>query len=113
MDLDRARRFIAAVPEGRWTAYKDVAIAAGNSRGAQRIGQWLRHSGGSIPNYWRVLTVDGSVPDAFMGGGGGPRDPVSCRDLLRREGVWVEANGRVRQRQRFTADDWVGSGGVA
>jgi alkylated DNA nucleotide flippase Atl1 len=49
MDLDRARRFIAAVPEGRWTAYKDVAIAAGNSRGAQRIGQWLRHSGGSIP----------------------------------------------------------------
>jgi len=76
MDLVSARRFIAAVPEGCWTAYKDVAIAAGNSR----VGDRGRKPG---------------------------------RTGLRREGVWVEANGRVRQRQRFTADDWVGSGGVA
>ena len=62
MDLHRARRFIEAVPEGSWTAYKDVATAAGNSNGAMAIGTWLRNSGGAIKNYWRVLNVKGSFP---------------------------------------------------
>jgi alkylated DNA nucleotide flippase Atl1 len=107
MDLDRARRFIEAVPDGSWTTYKDVATAAGNSNGAMAIGTWLRNSGGAIKNYWRVLNVKGVVPDAFVGGGSGPLDAVAARDLLRREGVGVDADGRVRQRQRFTYEDWI------
>ena len=107
MDLHRARRFIEAVPDGSWTTYKDVATAAGNSNGAMAIGTWLRNSGGAIKNYWRVLNVKGVVPDAFVGGGSGPLDAVAARDLLRREGVGVDADGRVRQRQRFTYEDWI------
>lgn len=107
MDLHRARRFIEAVPDGFWTTYKDVATAAGNSNGAMAIGTWLRNSGGAIKNCWRVLNVKGVVPDAFVGGGSGPLDAVAARDLLRREGVWLDADGRARQRQRFTYEDWI------
>jgi alkylated DNA nucleotide flippase Atl1 len=113
MDLHRARRFIEAVPEGFWTAYKDVATAAGNPRGAMAIGTWLRNSGGMIKNYWRVLNVEGVVPDAFVGGGSGPLDAIAARDLLRREGVWVDADGRARKRQRFTYEDWISQSGMA
>src|SRR3954469_11096210 len=42
IDFSRAAAFITAVPKGRWTAYKDVAAAGGNERGAQAIGDWLR-----------------------------------------------------------------------
>jgi alkylated DNA nucleotide flippase Atl1 len=106
MDLDKARQFIASVPKGRWTAYKDAAIAAGNEKGAQRIGQWLRHSGGTIPNYWRVLNMKGLVPDAFVGGGNGPREPVAARALLRQEGVSIDAAGHALKSQRFTVEGW-------
>jgi hypothetical protein len=58
------------VPERRWTAYSDVALASGSSS-SRSVGVWLRNSGGTIPNYWRVLTVRGEVPDAFIGGGWG------------------------------------------
>jgi alkylated DNA nucleotide flippase Atl1 len=37
MDFARARAFIEAIPAGRWAAYKDVATAAGNERGAQAV----------------------------------------------------------------------------
>jgi alkylated DNA nucleotide flippase Atl1 len=92
MDFRKALQFIAAVPERRWTAYKDVAAAAGNELGAMAVGYWLRQSGGSIPNYWRVLTVDGAVPDTFLGGRDGPRDAATAREVLRREGIWIDAD---------------------
>jgi alkylated DNA nucleotide flippase Atl1 len=48
-----AQAFIASIPDGCWTSYKDVAIAAGNPDAAMSIGNWLRKSGGSIEKYWR------------------------------------------------------------
>lgn len=38
IDFDAARDYIAAVPPGRWTTYRDVAIAGGSPGGAQAIG---------------------------------------------------------------------------
>lgn len=107
MDLAKARQFIADVPVGRWTAYKDVAIAAGNARGAQRIGQWLYQSQGTIAGYWRVLTVGGLVPDAFVGGQAGPVDAVETRELLRQEGVQIDPSGKASPAQRFTVEDLI------
>ncbi len=107
IDFRRAAAFVAAVPTGRWTAYKDVAEAGGNNRGAQAVGDWLRREGDRVPRVYRVLTVDGLVPDAFRPAGPGvPRDAESVRDVLRREGVLIDARGRASPRQRFTVRDW-------
>jgi alkylated DNA nucleotide flippase Atl1 len=105
MDELGAIRFINSIPEGFWTAYSDVAAVCG-SKSPRSIGVWLRRSTGRINHYWRVLNVDGEVPDEFVGGGSGPITPENARDKLRREGVWVDASGRARQRQRFTAADY-------
>lgn len=105
MDERAAIRFINSIPEGFWTAYSDVAAVCG-SNSPRSIGVWLRRSGGRINNYWRVLNVDGEVPDEFVGGGSGPVTPENARDKLRREGVWIDGGGRARQRQRFTPVDY-------
>ena len=107
IDFTRAAAFIAAVPEGRWTAYKDVATAGGNDRGAQAVGEWLRRKGDEVPHVYRVLTVDGSVPDRFRPAGPGvPMDASRVRDVLRQEGVVIDSRGRAAPTQRFTFDDW-------
>ena len=107
IDFDRARSFIAAVPEGRWTAYKDVAEAGGNARGAQAVGDWLRREGDRVACVYRVLTVDGAVPDAFRPAGPGvPADVASVREQLTAEGVMIDVRGRASQQQRFKVGDW-------
>ena len=103
IDFDRARSFIADVPEGRWTAYKDVAEAGGNARGAQAVGDWLRREGEQVAGVYRVLTVHGAVPDAFRPAGPGvPGDAAGVRELLTAEGVVIDVRGRAAQQQRFT-----------
>jgi alkylated DNA nucleotide flippase Atl1 len=107
LDFDRAAAFIAAVAEGRWTAYKDVAEAGGNVHGAQAIGDWLRRRGDEVEHVHRVLRVDGFVPDAFRPAGPGiPANADRVRELLEREGVRIDSAGRASARQRFTIEEW-------
>jgi alkylated DNA nucleotide flippase Atl1 len=107
LDFDRARRFISAVPPGRWTAYRDVAAAAGNPQGAQAVGDWLRRRGDEVPHVYRVLRVDGFVPDAFRPAGPGvPADSAMVRATLTEEGVRIDRRGRAAPHQRFTVADW-------
>lgn len=96
-DPDIASRFILAVPAGRWTTYGDVAEVGGehDPMAAFRAGQWLAKSEGEIDNYWRVIDVDGRVPDEFHGGGLGPRTAEEARAWLRREGVPLNADDRA------------------
>jgi len=107
IDFDRAAAFLAAVPEGRWTAYKDVAEAAGSPQGAQAVGDWLRRQGDQVEHVYRVLRVDGLVPAAFRPAGADvPADPERVRDRLTQEGVRIDERGRASQMQRFSAGDW-------
>jgi alkylated DNA nucleotide flippase Atl1/predicted nuclease with RNAse H fold len=101
LDVDRASQFIAEVPAGQWTSYKDVATVAGNERGAQAIGDWLRRRGHELRNVHRVLRSDGFVADAFRAAGPGvPGDARRARELLKREGVTFDDCGRASQTQR-------------
>src|SRR3954463_11490777 len=107
MDFEGARAFVAAVPAGRWTAYRDVAEAAGNVKGAQAIGEWLRRHGDQVPCVYRVLRVDGYVPDGFRPAGPGiPADAASVRAALREEGGRIDTHGKTAQTQRFTVGEW-------
>lgn len=107
IDFTRARAFIDAIPAGRWAAYKDVARAGGNVRGAQAVGTWLRREGYGIPLDYRVLTVEGRMPDTFRSAGWeAPADPASALARLKSEGVAIDDHARAAQSQRFSATDW-------
>lgn len=107
LDFRRAKAFVEAIPDGRWSAYADVAEAAGNSRGAQAIGQWATQEGHRMKNIHRVLTVNGYVPDAFRPAGPGvPVDAERVREALRAEGVQISADGYAALSQRFRVPDW-------
>ena len=60
----------------------------------------------SIELDYRVLTVEGRMPDGFRSGGTGPADPASARARLKSEGVVIDRHARAAQHQRFTALDW-------
>lgn len=107
LDFQRAISFIAAVPRGRWTSYKDVATTAGNERGAQAIGEWLRRRGHEVPHVHRVIRSSGYVADGFRAGGPGvPSNALAARDLLETEGVRFDVRGRANPDQRFRPNDW-------
>ena len=110
IDFQQAAAFIAAVPEGMWTSYGDVARAGGAQRpqdGAQAVGGWLRREGDRVSHVYRVLNVDGFVADGFRPAGPGvPADGARVRDVLRQEGVAIDADGRASEHQRFRFEDW-------
>lgn len=107
LDFRRAKAFVEAVPEGRWTAYADVAEAAGNAKGAQAVGQWATREGHRVRNIYRVLNVKGYVPDGFRPAGPGvPANAERVREVLRAEGVRIGADGCASARQRFRVRDW-------
>lgn len=107
LDFRQAVAFIAAVPAGRWTSYKDVATAAGNERGAQAVGDWLRRKGHEVPHVYRVIRSTGFVAEGFRAAGAGvPADAPMARDVLRSEGVRFDIRGRASQAQRFQVEQW-------
>jgi alkylated DNA nucleotide flippase Atl1 len=105
--MDFAHALVAAIPKGRWAAYRDVAEAAGNAKGAQAVGEWLRRNGDHVPGVYRVLRVDGHVSDGFRPAGPGvPANSERVREVLRAEGVHINDRGQAAARQRFTVADW-------
>ena len=109
-DFERAKPFISAIPCGRWSAYKDVATAAGNPDAYMAAGNDLRASNGTIDGYWRVIHSDGSIADGFVAHAVNlPRDPESARARLKSEGIRFDHRGRADKSQRFRYQDWVES----
>jgi len=108
IDFTRARGFIAAAPEGRWTSYGEVAKAAGSPKGAQAVGQWCRREGAAIPFVYRVLTSNGFVAEGFIARPGRLCPTAGSRydGRWRTRGVRIDGQGRAAARQRFTAVEW-------
>ena len=103
-NLSEVQQFIATtlrlVEPGTWTAHDDLADLAGTTRDG---GCGLLASGKvRLPNAYRVLNADGSLPDegmlnaAYRG--------TDLRSRLVGEGVEFDADGRAAQEQRLTAD---------
>ena len=72
LDLDAAAAFLATVPEGHWTSYGDVAVAAGrSSSAAQGVASWIGSKGHRLKNVHRVLNGDGEISAAWTPAGEG------------------------------------------
>jgi alkylated DNA nucleotide flippase Atl1 len=107
LNHEKAKAFIAAIPEGQWAAYIDVALAGDSPKGAMGVGSWLSSKGEDVPNVYRVLNALGEVspgwkavtPDL-------PPDPEGVRAKLQGEGLGFDAEGRADKSQRFTFEDY-------
>lgn len=106
LDYGRAEAFMATIPAGCWSSFKDVACAAGNPAAAMAIGNWLRESGGRLPNYWRVIRADRFVPDGLVAHTPGlPQNASAARDRLKQEGIRF-SDRRASPQQHYSFDQW-------
>jgi methylated-DNA-protein-cysteine methyltransferase-like protein len=87
----RIIRAIKAVPPGRVSSYRDIALAAGLSGGGARQVVRVLHSLGeacALP-WHRIIRADGFIA---LGAGAGRELQAA---LLRAEGLAVDRDGRV------------------
>ncbi len=99
-DWARMHAAIAAIPDGRWTAYADLAALAGTA--AQAVGNHIGMNP-SLAKAHRVLTIDGRVSEGFRWpDAADTRDPV---EVLASEGVQFDGTGRAVAEGRLAADD--------
>ena len=89
------------IPEGYWTAYGEIGLAAtGNARSARAVARCASRTR-DFPNAWRVIHADGSIPDGWGGDGPGPAE---CRARLEAEGVRFY-DGRADPSKKILADE--------
>jgi alkylated DNA nucleotide flippase Atl1 len=99
-DWTRMHAALAAIPDGRWTTYGELAVLAGTA--AQAVGNHIV-ANPSLLKAYRVLTSDGRVSEGFKWS-----DPSDTRDpieVLRAEGVEFDDAGRALPDGRLSADD--------
>lgn len=90
---------IKAIPRGKVSSYRDVAMAAGIRNGARQTVRVLHSLSEKLELPWhRVIRSNGSI--ALPEGEGGELQT----NLLRSEGVEVSDNGRVDREYFFTTN---------
>ncbi len=99
-DWARMHAAIAAIPDGRWTAYADLAALAGTA--AQAVGNHIA-THPALAKAYRVLTIDGRISEGFRWSD--PGDTRNPKDVLAVEGVEFDETGRALPGGRLTADE--------
>jgi len=99
-DWTRMHAALAAIPDGRWTTYGDLAALAGTA--AQAVGNHIV-ANPALPKAYRVLTFDGRVSEGFRWSD--PNDTTNPINVLLAEGVEFDEAGRAEPDGRLTADD--------
>ncbi len=103
-DLSEVHQFIATtlllVDPGSWTAHDDLAELADTT--ASQVADFLANASVRLPNSYRVLNADGTIPAEGM-----LNFNYRGADLHHRlasEGMEFDASGRASENQRLTAD---------
>ena len=89
---------VARVPRGRITTYGDVAAALGHRGAARQVGYALGHCERDVP-WHRVVNASGQVSTRADGSPSGEQVR-----LLRRDGLAVDARGRIAE---FARKRWL------
>jgi 5-methylcytosine-specific restriction protein B len=101
--LDEVQQGIAqalrAVEAGQWTAHPDLADLAGTT--AAEVAHFLASWKVQIPNAYRVLNADGSIPEEGMLNA--TYRGVDLRERLAKEGLEFDDHGHAVQEQRLSA----------
>lgn len=97
-DWSRMHAAIAAIPEGRWTAYGELAALVGTS--AQAVGVHIANNP-ALSKAYRVLTWDGHISEGFSWSD--PNDDRQPIDVLAAEGIQF-VDGKASQDQRLDVD---------
>ena len=101
--LDEVQQFIAqalrAVEAGQWTAHQDLAELAGTT--AAEVAHFLASWKIQIPNAYRVLNSDGSIPEEGMLNA--TYRSIDLRERLAKEGLAFDELGHAVQEQRLSA----------
>jgi methylated-DNA-protein-cysteine methyltransferase-like protein len=87
--VQRILAVVGRVPRGRFATYGQVAGLAGLPGRARLVGWALRRFGAEVP-WWRVLGAGGRISPR-----GDPDGEALQRRLLAREGLRLDARGRV------------------
>lgn len=101
-DWQLAHQVLAALPNGTWTSYGDLAAFLGS--GAQAVGNHLANTSG-VANAYRVLTSEGRISDGFRWATPQESGSDDVRARLIADGVRFTATGASDPVQRLTADD--------
>ena len=103
--LSDVHQFIATalqqVEPGSWTAHDDLAELADSTPSA--VADFLASGQVQLPNAYRVLNADGTVPPEGMLNFN--YRGVDLRRRLAAEGIEFDVDGRAAQSQRLTADE--------
>ncbi|MBR3908271.1 MAG: MGMT family protein [Clostridia bacterium] len=89
--FEKIYEVVKGIPKGKVMTYGQVALLAGNPHWARVVGYALHNnpSPQTVPCH-RVVNREGKVAAAFVFGGSNAQ-----RELLEREGVTFEADGRI------------------
>jgi 5-methylcytosine-specific restriction protein B len=102
--LSEEHQFIASILEvveaGFWTAHDDLAELADTD--PEEVAYFLANASVRVPNSYRVLNSDGSVPDERMLSANYRGTDLHKR--LAREGIEFDASGTAARHQRLTAN---------
>jgi 5-methylcytosine-specific restriction protein B len=102
--LSEEHQFIASTVElveaGSWTGHDDLAELA--DTGPEEVAYFLANASVRVPNSYRVLNSDGSVPDERMLNAN--YRGTDLRKRLALEGIEFDAPGTAAQHQRLTAN---------
>ncbi|HME72102.1 MAG TPA: MGMT family protein [Myxococcota bacterium] len=87
---ERIYRVVSRIPRGRVATYGQIAELAGVPGGARQVGYALAASGDTRVPWHRVVNARGEISPRAE-----PCFEVLQRQLLAREGVALDANGRL------------------
>jgi alkylated DNA nucleotide flippase Atl1 len=97
---DTILRAARVIPEGYWTSYGEIGAAATGARAARLVAR-IAANDPAFPNAWRIIHADGTIPEGWGRGDGGPE---RCRELLEAEGVTF-INGRADPARKILSDE--------